>query len=241
MDARASTNPAGRDPRVAFAELSKISLREHSMNDTLQRVVELAQTVIEDVADVSITLVENNQPRTAAFTGPLSVRLDERQYVTGFGPCTDAAISAQTIVVSHGAADTPYPEFSASCLEAGITHTVSVGMPVAQRTSGAINVYANTGQPIGSAAIHLAEMFAGYAAVTIANATHFKNAADQAKHMHIAMESRAVIEQAKGVIMAQSRCSDDEAFAVLTKTSQRQNRKLRQVAEAVVESVRKSH
>lgn len=239
METPATVNADGKGPQTAFAELSRISLREHSLSDTLQRVVELAQEVLVEAADVSITFVEQNKPHTVAFTGALAVELDELQYENGYGPCTDAAISAQTVVVDHRGPDSPYPDFSRSCRRAGVTHTVSVGMPVAQRTAGAINIYATNGVPLDDANIQLAEIFAGYAAVTIANATHFKNAADQARHMQIAMESRAAIEQAKGIIMAQTRCTDEEAFAVLTKTSQRQNRKLRQVAETVVQSVQK--
>jgi AmiR/NasT family two-component response regulator len=50
------------------------------------------------------------------------------------------------------------------------------------------------------------------------------------------MENRAVIEQAKGIIMGQRRCTPDQAFAVLTKLSQDSNRKLRDVASALVEN-----
>ena len=52
--------------------------------------------------------------------------------------------------------------------------------------------------------------------------------------MQKAMESRAVIEQAKGIIMGDHRCAPDEAFAILTKLSQDTNRKLRDVAAALV-------
>ena len=52
--------------------------------------------------------------------------------------------------------------------------------------------------------------------------------------MEIAMRSRAVIEQAKGIIMGDRRCSADEAFAILTKLSQDTNHKLRDVAVALV-------
>ena len=52
--------------------------------------------------------------------------------------------------------------------------------------------------------------------------------------LHAAMESRAIIEQAKGVIMGGLHCSADAAFAVLVAQSQAQNRKLREVAEELV-------
>ena len=53
--------------------------------------------------------------------------------------------------------------------------------------------------------------------------------------MQSAMQSRAVIEQAKGIIMGERRCTPDEAFAILAKVSQDSNRKLRDVAAALVE------
>jgi len=55
-----------------------------------------------------------------------------------------------------------------------------------------------------------------------------------AEQMREAMESRAVIEQAKGMLIAAHRCTPDEAFQMLSKSSQRSNRKLRDVAKAMV-------
>ena len=55
--------------------------------------------------------------------------------------------------------------------------------------------------------------------------------------MRQAMENRAVIEQAKGILMARHRCGPDQAFRMLVEASQRDNRKLRDVAAAVVACV----
>jgi AmiR/NasT family two-component response regulator len=54
--------------------------------------------------------------------------------------------------------------------------------------------------------------------------------------MRLAMDSRAVIEQAKGVLMAQRHVDADQAFDVLREASQRYNRKLRDIAHGIVES-----
>lgn len=56
----------------------------------------------------------------------------------------------------------------------------------------------------------------------------------EVEQMHHALESRAGIEQAKGIVMAGRRCTPDEAFAVLRELSQHANRKLRAVAEEIV-------
>jgi AmiR/NasT family two-component response regulator len=83
-------------------------------------------------------------------------------------------------------------------------------------------------------AITIAQTFAGFAAVGLANAHLYETQATLAGHLQKAMESRAVIEQAKGIIMADRRCTPDQAFTVLAKLSQDTNRRLRDVAIALV-------
>ncbi|WP_229072883.1 ANTAR domain-containing protein [Actinoplanes sp. DH11] len=82
--------------------------------------------------------------------------------------------------------------------------------------------------------VHLTQTFVRYAAVALANAHLYDSTASRAQHMRAAMESRAVIEQAKGIIMGERRCTAEEAFGILTKVSQDSNRKLRDVAAALV-------
>ena len=55
--------------------------------------------------------------------------------------------------------------------------------------------------------------------------------------METALASRGVIEQAKGILMAAQRCSAEEAFDLLRRASQRENRKLRDIATQIVEHV----
>lgn len=98
------------------------------------------------------------------FTGPRAASLDERQYDAGYGPCMDAAVAGNTIEVDHSRSDTPYPGFSEAALRAGIYHSVSVGLPVAQRVIGGINIYGTDQLPFDTAVTELAETFAGYAA-----------------------------------------------------------------------------
>lgn len=225
------------DAQAAFAELAKIMLGSQQLNATLQRVVELARQTLPQVDDVSVTLMNGTQPRTVVFTSPIAVDLDERQYEAGFGPCTDAAITGQTIIVDHREKEGAYPDFSTVASRAGINHSVSVGLPVPQRIIGALNMYATTTEPIDEATVELATTFASYAAVAVANAALYSATADLAEQMQAAMRSRAVIDQAKGILMAHRRCSATEAFDVLTQLSQDQNRKLRDVAHAIVDGI----
>jgi GAF domain-containing protein len=227
---------SGDGPASAFAELGRILHDDRPLTPTLQRVAELAQTTIPELTDVSVTLIDDDQPRTVVFTGPLAVDLDERQYAIGFGPCTDAAVSGATILVDTQQPGAAYPDFARVAASRGITHVLSVGLPIPQRTVGALNMYSSADTPFADASIALAETFAGFAAVAITNTVVYHDALDLASNLRLAMESRAVIEQAKGIIVAREHCTSDHAFAVLARMSQRSNIKLRDVAAALVSS-----
>ncbi|GAA2881134.1 hypothetical protein Acy02nite_17140 [Actinoplanes cyaneus] len=112
---------------------------------------------------------------------------------------------------------------------------MSVGLPVHESAAGALNIYATEPRAFDDDAVALAQTFAGYAAVAMANVHLYDSQAALAHHMQTAMAGRAVIEQAKGIVMGERHCSADEAFQLLVKLSQGTNRKLRDVAQALVD------
>ncbi len=240
MDATSASDAAQqRDPMHAFAELALITVDSHAPEQALRRVAELAKQTLGGVEDVSLTVIEDGQPRTMVFTGPLAVDLDERQYELGVGPCLDAAKTGQTIVIDTADDNSPYREFGRIAARAGVRHTVSVGLPVAQRSIGGLNIYHTVDAPRSKAFVEHAEVFAGYAAAAVNNITSYSGAVNEAAGLRRAMESRAVIEQAKGIVMGRDRCTAEEAFHLLTRISQHRNVKLREIAQAVVDSAQK--
>lgn len=235
MSAEAS-KPAS-SPHAALAELSRIVLNGQSLIATLQRVAEIAKQVVPDVADVSVTVIERGKPQTVAFTGPLAADLDERQYQSGFGPCLDAAETGETVVIDTRRSEL-YPLFCQVALRQRVNHVVSVGLPIPQQTVGGLNFYSRAEEAIDEEALGLLTLFAGYAAVAVFNATVLHGTVKQVRQMQGALESRATIEQAKGILMAQWHCSSEDAFESLVRTSQRRNVKLREVAAEIVDSAK---
>lgn len=224
------------DPQTAFAELSAIMLGAQPLNEVLERVAQLAQQAIPGAHAVSVTLLDGDQARSIAFTGELAAALDERQYEAGYGPCMDAARTGTIIAIRDTANESNYPEFAREARNNGVTNTVSVGLPLPDRVIGALNVYGTDGhEPFDDDALTTAQSFAHYAAVALANAALYTSTAELVQQLQTALVSRAVIDQAKGIIMAQLHCGPDEAFATLTKQSQREHRKLRDIAKDVVE------
>jgi GAF domain-containing protein len=222
------------DALHAFAELGRIKLADTDLHQVLGRVAELAKTAIPGAAEVSVTLVAGGAAQTAAFTGDIALALDEKQYETGFGPCLDAAKAKTVFVVREMATETRWPAFAVKATANGVNGSLSVGMPVEDTLSGALNMYATEVDAFGDDAVELAQTFASYAAVALANVNLYSTTAALAEQMAEAMLSRAVIEQAKGILIAQQRVTADEAFGILTRASQASNRKLRDIAQAIV-------
>ena len=225
------------EPLAAFAELSRIMFGEKSLDETLGQIAALACNTIPDIDEVSVTLIDREKAKTVVFTGELAVHLDERQYQNGAGPCLDAALTGETVIVDV-TDESLYPDFARSAQRAGVTHSVSIGLPVPNRVVGALNIYASTSHVLSDETIALAQAFASYAGVAVANAALYSHNAELADQMRTAMQSRSVIEQAKGILMASHGYDADEAFKSLSKMSQDSNRKLRDIAQTIIDSRR---
>jgi GAF domain-containing protein len=217
------------------AELTKINASGEPLNEVLKRTVELAKTVLRVPIEASVTLIDSQGATTPAFTGQTAMDLDETQYELGYGPCLAAAEAGQLVSIPDMATDTRWPQFTAGAQTKGVASSLSVPLPVQRQVIGALNLYSSEEHAFADEVIELAEQFGDYAAVAIAHTTLYMSNRELAAQMTQAMHSRAVIEQAKGVLIGQRRCDADEAFNILAGLSQHSHRKLRDVAKAVVE------
>ncbi len=222
------------DPTHAFAELGRIKMAETDLDGVLHKVATLAKQTIAGVDEASVTLIRGKNAHTAAFTGDLALDLDERQYEAGGGPCVDAATSAATLSVPDLTTEQRWPGYIPAAIVAGVGSSLSVGLPVHENVAGALNLYSVKPDAFDAESIVVAETFSGFAAIALANAHLYDTTATLAQHLQAAMEHRAVIEQAKGIILAERHCTPDEAFAILSHLSQNSNRKLRDIATALV-------
>jgi GAF domain-containing protein len=226
--------PEQLDPTAAFAQLGRINLAQQDLHGVLSEVADLARRTVPGADEVSVTLVRGRAAETAAYTGHLALILDEWQYQRGVGPCLEAAAGHTTVSVPELASDSRWPTWAEHAVAAGARSSLSVGLPIEDQVDAALNLYGTLDAAFDEESVQLAESFAGYAAVALANANLYAVTARLAQQLQTAMVSRAVIEQAKGIVMGRRRCTAEEAFAVLTKISQDTNRKLRDVAATLV-------
>ncbi len=225
----------------AFTRLGRIVVDHQPLDLVLRQVADLALACIPSVDVVSVTVVDGGRARTAASTGPTAVALDERQYDTGTGPCLDAASSGSTVLVTDTSTDASYPTFSELARHLGVRATLSAGMPLPRRTTGALNLHRTSGPAFDEHTVEVAQAFAGYAAVALAAAALHGETAALAERMRQAMDAQALTEQAKGILMARAGLGPDQALAQLSRTSQREGRTLREVATGVIDEATRGH
>jgi GAF domain-containing protein len=227
--------PRATPSEVAFAELAKINADRPPLNEVLARTVELAKSVIRVPVEASVTLINSEAATTPVFTSQVAADLDDTQYQLGSGPCLASAEAGQLVSTPNMAEDNRWPQFSSDAQANGIHSSLSIPLPVQRQVIGALNMYSPQAYSFGEDVIEIAAKFGTYAAVTVAHTTLYLSASDLAEQMLHAMQSRAVIEQAKGIIMGEHRCDADEAFNILVGLSQHGHRKLRDVAKTLVE------
>jgi GAF domain-containing protein len=227
--------PDPDDPRDAFEQLGRLVLQDESMESVLQRVADLAKTVMPQVAEASVSLVDDTSTTTVANTGQLALELDESQYERGYGPCLEAARGGEVMLVVDVRVETRWPRYVQVALEHGVRSSLSVPIPVQRAAHASLNLYALTPAAFDQASIEVGGTFASYAGVAIANMHLYDGSRRLVEQLQAAMVSRAVIDQAKGILMAQRHCSAQEAFEVLVDLSSRSNTKLRDVAQLLVD------
>ena len=222
-----------------WRDLSRVVLADRGLDDVLGEVTDIAARSIPGAESTSITLIRGEKAFTAAHTGEMALAADELQYERGYGPCMDAGRAGVVLRIDDMRSEQRWPDYTARVLAVGVRSSLSIPLPYQGGTIGALNIYAARPHAFASAESEgAATAVAEAVAVAVLNADAHDRLAEQARNMRLAMESRAVIEQAKGVLMAQRRVDADGAFEILRDASQRYNRKLREIAAGIVESTR---
>lgn len=218
----------------SLSALSRFFVGDGTLQDTLLRVAEHAEEALPATAMTGITMLVDGRAKTAVFTDETAPEIDSAQYETGIGPCLDSFRHRRTFRIDDTTKDDRWTAFSEAAAAYGIRSTLSIPLVANHEGLGAMNLYSRTPNGFSEEDEEVAAQFGVQAAIVLANAQAYWDAHLLSQNLATAMQSRAVIEQAKGILMGAQRCSADEAFQILVRASQRENRKLREIAEDLV-------
>jgi len=220
-----------------FTELQQALLGSHSIEQFLQELAELAARLVTGGLCCGMTLRSAGGPVTAACSDPLASQVDEIQYQLDDGPCLHAMRHGHLVRIEDTADAEQWPKFEEQAATQGIRSCLALPLIADGKPVGALNLYARAAAAFGAAETRRAENFAENASGALALALRLASYAALTDQMRSSLASRAVIDQAIGVIMARERCSQARAFAMLRTASQNSNVKLRDIASAIVTSV----
>lgn len=223
----------------ALEALTGFVAGRQTLHETLLAVAHLGCAAVD--ADMAgLTLLDlDGRPTTAVCTAEGAAALDQAQYDVDDGPCLDAYRRQVVNRLGDIAADGRWRSFAAEARARGIRSSLSVPLVVAGEGIGALNFYDHRSANFSAEDEDAGLLFAGQAAAVASVASAYWEQAAAAEGLRQAMASRAVIEQAKGVIMASMGCGGETAFTVLRQQSQAENRKLREIAQEIVDRQRR--
>ncbi len=222
-------------------ELLVQSLTEFS--DTLLVTYDL-DTVLEDLAarlntllgldGTGITLEQAGRLQVAGALPVELATLERVQVDKSSGPCIDALRTGRVAASADLRQESRWPAYRAAAGKAGIAAVAGVPLKLQERTFGAMDLYSCAARAWTEEDLMVARVLAHMATGYLVNSAKLRQHQELAEQLQRALDTRVIIEQAKGIV-AQARGVDVEvAFELIRGYARTRNRRVREVAAAVV-------
>jgi transcriptional regulator with GAF, ATPase, and Fis domain len=200
----------------------------------LDQVCGQVPRVVPGVDEATITLITNGTPVTAASTSHVVTALDHDQYAIGDGPCLRASLTRTMVRVAITDAAELWPTFAKDSAAAGFGSFLSAPLAISDSHTGAVNCYSTQDHGFARLDEKLLELCTTLITATLRMHGRYQQAQLTIGQMRQALDNRAVIDQAKGILMALRQISADAAFTLLLEQSQNENVKVRELAIRLV-------
>lgn len=215
-----------------IANLAQLLLDEEGSEVPLQQLTELARELIPGSAAVGVVTANDG---SWLCTGPAAVsKLHRDQLKSGVGPLAESVRYGEARRVDNTATEQRWPRQCAEMAEAGFGSCLVLPLRTDRKPGGALVVYGNDTDAFAGSGHDIALLFAAQGGVAVRNATAYRNCRHLVANLQVALQSRAVIEQAKGILVAEQGCDPATAFRQLSTMSQNTNRKVREIAAELV-------
>jgi GAF domain-containing protein len=222
--------PSGAHRRIADIVRALHDRHEADSDTVIAELAEHAALEIPGAKYAGVTVTRNHKTiETPAATHPYPVLLDAIQQRHEEGPCLTSAWEKKTIHIADLEKDFRWPKYRRDALaETPVRSIMAFQLFIADRSMGALNVYAEESGAFDQETEEMGLIFATHSAVAW-------NSARRDEQFRQALATRDVIGQAKGMIMERYGIGAIQAFEMLRKLSQDSNVPLSQVAQELVE------
>ena len=232
-------NVSLHDVHQALTELGKLRFGEMRVEDAMHEIVQTTHAIF-DVDGAGLMLADaEHQLRNVAVSDDRLRHLEELQVRHHEGPCIAAFDDKELIGVEDLAEDARWPLFSAAAVDRGVRAVLASPLPYNQDAVGVVTVLSEQAHPWSAEGELALLAFTDLAALLIASMMQGQQQSELAAQLQTALDSRAVIEQAKGVLIGQQGMSARAAYEQLRAQARSQRRKLTVVSAEVVRSAAK--
>ena len=219
----------------AFGDFADALLTDFDIGAVLYRLVDHVTTVLgADGAGVSLADDATTLSFVAATDGDVA-EIEERQIVQSEGPCHTAYRTGELVAVTDLEHDDRWPDYRSTALRLGVRAVLGVPMPVADRRIGALNIYWQQPHHWDETEMQVARTLGDMATGYVVNAGRLDEARTLSDQLQRALDSRIVIEQAKGVLAGRNQISTADAFERLRADARSTNTRVHELARQIVE------
>ncbi|MDA0633859.1 GAF and ANTAR domain-containing protein [Nonomuraea sp. MCN248] len=204
---------------------------------SLGEILTVAAGAMPGGPPASLVLAGEDGPRTVASSVPGAAVLDALQFGVGVGPCLEALASGEAVWSDDLAGETRWGGLSAELAAQGVRSVHARPLTFDGRVHGTLNLYAERAGGFPAETLTVSAVTAGQAAVLYDAVRRAARLDEVIAQLREALDKRAVIDQALGIIMARRQCTASAAFDLLRRGSQQRNVKVHQVAADLVEAV----
>jgi GAF domain-containing protein len=224
------TRPRNYDLAQRMAELARASAAPRSVDQVLSDVTAAAMELIPGTDTAGVLLIgKGGRFDSVAGTSDLPQRLDELQMMFNEGPCVEAALDELIVRTDDFRTEQRWLKYSPAVVEIGVLSGLSFKLYTADRTAGALNLFAFKPNAFGAEDETTGVVLAAHAAAAIL-------ASRQGEQLESALSTRDRIGQAKGIIMERFGVDDVQAFEMLRRLSQDGNTRLIDIAQRVIDT-----
>ncbi|MEU8221751.1 GAF and ANTAR domain-containing protein [Kribbella sp. NPDC048915] len=225
-----------RRVREVFIELSDTLVDDFDIIEFLDRLATRCNELL-DVSACGILLVDHLGALNLVAASSAQARMVELGQLQNLeGPCLDAFTTGRPVQYADLRAESaPWPRFTAAALEAGYLAVHAIPMRLRDSTLGAVNLFSSRSGPLDEDTVLLAQALADAATIGIVHQRTLERHETVTEQLQTALNSRILIEQAKGYLSHSLSLDVDMAFDILRKYARANNRRLTDVATEVVE------
>jgi len=205
--------------------------------DVETALAELTESVtgVLGLCGSGVNMAEHGRLRFVTAVSDASGELERIQEHQQSGPCQDAYDTGEVVRVSDVRVEfLRWPEFAAAATRLSVAGVAGIPMRLAGQIIGALNLYAAKPREWSDEDLTVAAVLADVATSYVINASKIRQQQQLGEQLKHALESRVVIEQAKGITAQQNAVSVDQAYHLMRGHARSNNASIRAVAEAIV-------